>query len=305
VPAVEIRAASGLEGLATWAAVRNVVHPNDPDDPEQMVLVRAAEPDHVNLIAYLDGTPAGAALLTGDPYSLEQDEQYVEVAVLPDARCRGVGTALLSDLSRRARALGKSGLLCTAIEGDTASTTFLERRGFVETLRTEHWTLDLAEARSPTQPDGVEITTLLQRPQSVAGMYAVAHVTAPELGGYLARQADSLHDWHAYELGGSALLLDLTAIACAGEEVVGYSTLRRIGSGDRVEVRTLCVLPEWRRRGIARALVLTQAVGARDQGFATMQMLLRTPAGAALAADLGLAPESVVIDYRGPLLDDA
>jgi GNAT superfamily N-acetyltransferase len=302
---VDIRLASGLEGLTSWAAVRNVVHPNDPDDPEQMVLVRAAEPHHVNLIAYLDGAPAGAGLLTGDPLSLEQEEQYVEVAVLPDARCRGVGTALLTELSRRARGFGKSGLLCTATAGDTAATDFLERRGFVETLRTEHWTLDLAAASSPAELDGVEITTLLRRPQSVAGMYAVAHVTAPELGGHVARQAESLHDWHAYELGDSALLLDLTTVACAGDEVVGYSTLRRVGNDELVQVRALSVLPEWRRRGIARALVLTQAVGAREQGYATMQMLLRTPAAAALAGELGFVPDSVVIDYRGPLLDDA
>jgi GNAT superfamily N-acetyltransferase len=304
VSTVDVRAVSGLEGLSTWAAVRNVVHPNDPDDPEQMVLVRAAEPDHLNLIAYLDGAPAGVGLLTGDPFTRDHEDQYVEVAVLPDARGRGVGTALLGELSRRARALGKSGLMCAAAADDSVSNAFLERRGFVETVRTEHWTLDLAMARAPTEPDGIEITTLLARPGSVAGMYAVANRTAPELGGYLARQAESLHDWHAYELGGAALLLDLTTVACAADEVVGYSTLRRVGS-DRVEVRTLSVLPPWRRRGIARALVLTQAVGAREQGFATMQMLLRTPAGAALAADLGLVPESVVIDYRGPLLDDA
>jgi mycothiol synthase len=285
--------------------VRNAVHPNDPDDPEQMVLVRAAEPDHVNLVAYLDGAPAGAGLLTGDPLSLEQDEQYVEVAVLPDSRCRGVGTALFAELSRRARALGKSSLLCTATADDTASTAYLERRGFVETERTEHWMLDLATAQSPTEPEGVEITTLLERPQSVAGMYTVAHVTAPELGGHVARQAESLHDWHVYELGGSALMLDLTTVACAGDEVVGYSMLRRVGNGERVEIRTLSVLPRWRRRGIARSLVLTQAVRAREQGCTTMQMLLRTPAATALAADLGFVPDSTVIDYRGPLLDDA
>lgn len=175
----------------------------------------------------------------------------------------------------------------------------------METVRTEQWILDVSPASSPFQPEGTEITTLLDRPGSVSGMFAVAHVTAPEIGGHVARQAETLHDWHAYELGGSALLLDLTTVAYAGDEVVGYATLRRAGIGDRVELRTLCVLPEWRRRGIARALVLTQAVGARKQGYTTMQMLLRTPAAAALAAGLGFVPESVVIDYRGPLLDDA
>ncbi len=302
---VDIRPVSGVEGLAQWAAVRNVVHPNDPDDPEQMVLVRAAEPEHLNLIAYLDDEPVGAALLTADPLTQEADEQYVEVSVLPAARGQGVGTALFEDLSRRARRLGKSALLCTATVGDATSTSFLERRGFVEGERLEHWTLDLSEAVEPTEPEGVTITTILERPDTLAGMYEVARQTAPELGGHLARQAESLPDWHAYELGGSALVVELTSVACAGDEVVGFSTLRRVGDGDRAETRSVSVLPSWRRRGVARALVLTQAHGARARGYRTLQMLLRTPAAAALAVDLGFRPEAITVDYRGPLLDDA
>ena len=304
--AVEIHSVSGLEGLRRWAAVRNVVHPHDPDDAEQMVLVRAAEPDHVNLIAYVDGTPAGVGLLSGDPLTRDSDEQYVEVAVVPDARGLGVGSALFRQLSQQARALGKSSLLCTATVGDTTSTAFLERHGFVEVERVEMWTLDLDGElpTTPLVPEGVDIASLLERPASISTMYDVACATAPELGGHLARQSESLHDWHAYELGGS-LALDLTLMAAAGDDVVGFSTLRRVGEGERVEIRTLRVLAEWRRRGIARALVLTQAHGARAQGAATMQMLLRTTAAVGLAADLGFRPESVSVDYRGPLFDDA
>ena len=304
--AVEIHSVSGLEGLRRWAELRNIVHPHDPDDAEQMVLVRAAEPEHVNLIAYVDGAPAGVGMLAGDPVTRESDEQYVEVAVVPDARGRGVGSALFRQLSQQARALGKSSLLCTATAGDTPSTAFLERHGFVEIERMETWTLDLTAElpAKPPPPDGIEIASLLQRPLAIGSMYDVACTTAPELGGHVARQAESLHDWHVYELGG-ALLLDLTMFAASGDDVVGFSTLRRVGEGERVEIRTLRVLSEWRRRGIARALVLTQAHGARAQGAVTMQMLLRTPAAVALAADLGFGPESVMVDYRGPLFDDA
>jgi GNAT superfamily N-acetyltransferase len=306
VTAVEIHSVSGLDGLRRWAAVRNVVHPHDPDDAEQMVLVRAAEPDHVNLIAYVDGAAAGVGLLSGDPLTRDSDEQYVEVAVVPEARGRGVGSALFRQLSQQARALGKSSLLCTATAGDATSTAFLARHSFVEIERMEMWTLDLSGElpTTPPPPEGVELASLLERPAALASMYDVACATAPELGGHLARQAESLHDWHAYELGGS-LVLDLTVVAAEGEDVVGFSTLRRVGEGERVEVRTLRVLSEWRRRGIARALVLTQAHGARAQGAATMQMLLRTTAAVRLAADLGFRPESVSVDYRGPLFDDA
>jgi GNAT superfamily N-acetyltransferase len=149
------------------------------------------------------------------------------------------------------------------------------------------------------------LTSLLERPSVLAGMYDVARTTAPELGGHFARLADSLHDWHAYELGGSALMLDLTMVACDGDQVVGFSSLRRVGTGDRVEARTVCVLPLWRRRGVARALVLTQARGARAQGCEALQAVLRTPAGVAFAGALGFAPEFVDVDYDGPLLDNA
>lgn len=302
--ALEVRPVSGIDELRRWVGVRNAVHPDDPDDAEQKVLLHAAETTHVDLIAYLEGAPAGVGMLAGDPISADAAEQYVVVAVLPEHRRHGVGGALLAELSRRARELGKTGLFCTARVDDAASVGFLERRGFVEGEHEERWSLDLVEPlRDPIAPAGVAITSLLDRPDALSGMYEVAKATASERGGFFTRQVDSLHDWHVYELGDSTLVLDLTTIALAGDEVVGFSTLRRVAGGDVAEARTIVVLPEWRRQGVASALVLTQAQGARAAGARRLLAVLRTPDAARFAAELGFEPESVTADYHGPLLD--
>jgi len=62
LPILEIHSVSGYDDLARWVRLRNEVEPDEPEDPERMALVRANEPDHLDLIA-LDGEePVGTGL---------------------------------------------------------------------------------------------------------------------------------------------------------------------------------------------------------------------------------------------------
>jgi GNAT superfamily N-acetyltransferase len=302
--AIEIRSVSGIEELERWVAVHNAIRPDDPESTHQKVLIRAEEIDHLDLLAFVDGEPVGTAMVAGDRQSEGSGRPWVEVNVLPGHRGRGVGTALLQAASEHARRRGKIGFECEALADDLHSIAFLQRRGYVECDRFQQHGLDLHPDRAlePQVPDELELAWLVEQPSLVAGMYEVAALTYPELGGYLGRQAETLVEWQVYELGSSNALLELTPVMLAGEQVVGFATVRKLVEDGTAEVRMVCVLTEWRRRGIARALLRAQLTAARDRGFRRLVVWLREGAPAGLYRSLGFEPVAACIVYRGPLV---
>ena len=85
---------------------------------------------------------------------------------------------------------------------------------------------------------------------------------------------------------------------------IGYDA-HRFADGRRLVLGGGAIPAPRGRAGHSEAHVLTHAHGAGDQGAETKHMILRTTAAVGLAADLGFRPESVSVDYRGPLFDDA
>jgi GNAT superfamily N-acetyltransferase len=301
---IEIRSVSGIDELERWVAVHNAIRPDDPESTDQKVLIRAEEIDHVDLLAYVDGEPVGTAMIAGDRESEGSGRPWVEVNVLPSHRGRGVGTALLRAASEHARRRGKLGFECEAFADDLHSIAFLERRGFVEHARFRQYGLDLSPGRAldPEVPSGLELAWLVERPSLVAGMYEVAAATYPELGGYIGRQAETLVEWQVYELGSSNAMLDLTPVMLCGAQVVGFSTARRLVDAGTAELRMVSVRSEWRRRGVARALVQAQLGAARDRGFRRLVVWLCEGGPAGLYRGLGFEPVAACIVFRGPLL---
>ena len=181
---VEIRPVSGYGELERWVAARNEVLTDDPDSAEMMALVRASELEHVDLLAYEDGEILGTGLLGGDPESVESSHPYVEVTVPERHRGRGVGAALLAELSERARRLGKEGLVTESRAHDAYSIAFLERRGFVELGRSAKYVLELSTYEEPeaSQAEGVDVVMLADRPDLLPGMYEVAESHVPRGG---------------------------------------------------------------------------------------------------------------------------
>jgi GNAT superfamily N-acetyltransferase len=300
---VEIRDVSGIEELERWIAVHNAVRADDPANLEQKVLIRAEELEHVDLLAYVDGEPVGIAKLSGDSESVRSGCPWIDVGVLPARRRRGIGSALLEAVSAQARRQGKVALAGEARADDVESIGFLERRGFVESGRFERLELDLGSGGEPegAVPPGLELTWLADRPTLLPGMYEVAAATYPELGGYIGRQAETLVQWQVYELGSGAALLDLTPLALAGGRVIGFATIRGL---DEVtaELRMVCVLPEWRGRGVAGALLEAQLAAARRAGLRRAVTWVRHDQPVGLYRRLGMHPGAAAIEFRGPLV---
>src|ERR687886_775432 len=85
-----------------------------------MALVRARELDRADLLALVDGEPAGTGMLAGDPASVTSSQPYVDVRVREGMRRRGVGTALVRELALHARRLGKDGFECAVLKSAAA-----------------------------------------------------------------------------------------------------------------------------------------------------------------------------------------
>ena len=301
---IEIRPASGFEDLERWVAARNQVVPDDPDDATMIALLRASLLEHVTLLALEDDQVVGTGMLAGDPNSLESDHAYVEVIVPERHRGRGVGSALLSELSERVRRLGKHGLHVDAREGDTYSIGFLERRGFVaQEDPADHVVLELDRLEPPDAlpPDGVSIHWLAERPDLMVAAFEVAAETYPELGGPISKQAATLHEWQLYELADPQIALELTPVAVAGDEAVGFGALRLI-EGRNVGVHRITVVrPAWRRRGVGSAMTRMQVGAAKAASLERLEAWPWTNLQKCLYARLGYHRVGASIDFFGPL----
>jgi len=95
-------------------------------------------PDDVGLVAVDDdGTVLGAIWARPLPATspgygwVADDVPELTMAVLPGARGRGVGSALLAGLLDRVRALGRSAVSLSVEDGNTAARALYVRHGFV------------------------------------------------------------------------------------------------------------------------------------------------------------------------------
>jgi GNAT superfamily N-acetyltransferase len=301
---IEIRPASGFEDLERWVATRNEVVPDDPDDATMIALLRASLLEHVTLLALEEGRVVGTGMLAGDPNSLESDHPYVEVIVPERHRGRGVGSALLAELSERVRRLGKHGLHVDAREDDAYSIDFLERRGFVaQEHPADHVVLDLGRLDPPEvfPVEGVSLHWLADRPDLLGSAFQVAAETYPELGGPIAKQAATPHEWQLYELADPQIALELTPIAVADDEAIGFGVVRRIENGKVGVHRITVVRPAWRRRGVGSAMTRMQIAAANVASFERLEAWPWTDLQKRLYASLGYQRVGASIDFFGPL----
>jgi mycothiol synthase len=242
---IEVRVAETDADLKAWARVKRAVLPNETAwTPDQFR--ERARPDRLVLVAELDGEVVGAGLAGN---SEVQGRGFVAPRVHPDARRRGVGTALLRELARHVAALpfDKAGAHVDT-EGDRA---FAERFGFEEIDREVEQVIKLpAELPEAPLPAGIEVVSIADRPELLRESFPLARAE-----GYadLAVDGDvayALEDW----LNEEATLPGGSFVAFHDGRIVGYSGLMRHDNPGVAEDGLTVVAREWRRRGLALAL---------------------------------------------------
>jgi mycothiol synthase len=254
---IEVRRAESDADLEAFISIRRGLLPNESGGTvELMRKDLAANPDRSVYVAELDGEVVGSGLVSlsdlGDRYSLK-------VRVLPGARRRGIGTALLRELVTHAT----GDKIATHLE-EEGSRPFAERFGFRETDRQVEQVKRLRDEPAPSPPpDGIEVVTVAERPALLREAYALASEGYSDMA--LERPASiSLDTWLREN---EAILAAGSFVALDRGEIVGYSGLVQHDNPGVAEDGLTVVRRDRRRRGLAMTLKRMELAWAAENGF--------------------------------------
>lgn len=287
-------------------AMSIVLHLANPDLPptagnaEGIRHNRDSNPDLTYFVARLDGEPAGC----GYAELVDASWLVAQTDVVPGLRGRGVGTGLLAEISRVASANRRTELQGGLRESDAESRAYFERRGYLQVGGEQAVALDVAqhEPLPVDPPPGISIVSRKERPELDRAMYEVALEAEQDIPDAIPDRSYEI--WRSRELDRPSRDPELTFLALAGEEVVGYAGLDDFGA-DAFHGLT-AVKRAWRRQGVATALKRSQIAVANERGFKRLvtESEERNTPMRRLNEKLGYRPEpslSTVV-LRGPLL---
>jgi GNAT superfamily N-acetyltransferase len=256
-----------------------------------------ARPELTFLVARLGGEPVARAFLQiGDA---RHANAHAEVVV--SLRRRGIGSAVLGELSRRVAERDRQELQIELWEDDADSRRYFERRGYRVIGGERAVVLDLRTHDPGTvePPAGIQIVE--RRPEHVEGSFEVARQAGEDIPG---SQVPTFEEFRALDVDRPSLRPELCFVALAGGEVVGYAILNDFGR--ECHHGLTAVRRDWRQRGVATALKRTQMARAKELGYDRLvtESEERNDPMRSLNLKLGYVPDpspSTVV-CRGPLL---
>lgn len=264
--AIRIEPPERDDQVEAWAEILGEVEGLRMDVDE---LRHSFEQDRESLwgLAYLDGKPAGLAV--GRRSSLP-GSLYGAARVRPELRKRGVGSALLEAIVSHARALDATEIWGRIRADDADTIAFLEHRGFREVGREWDVVLDLTKVPpvATAPPPGIELVSFAERPDLIPAVFAVDNEVSVDVPAHAQHEPMSYEHWARENIEGPGAFPEACFVALEGDEVVGYTALRRYGAESvEAENRLTAVRRQWRRRGIATALKRAQIEAARAAGI--------------------------------------
>ena len=256
---ISVRTAETDADLEAWRRVRLAVLPNERTASVEEMR-RGQTPEDLLLIAKLDGELAGSGIARRSDSGARG---FAAPRVLPAARRRGVGTALLRGLADHLVALGFTEV-GSGVE-DQGSLEFAQRFGFEEVDRHVEQVRSIADERWPDLPDGVEIVSLAERPDLFRRTYHELALEAFEDFAVDEPLQISLDAWEREWVNWP----EGSFVALAGDELVGCAGLVRDDDHpQRAENSLTAVRRDWRRRGLASTLKRATLAWAAENGIA-------------------------------------
>jgi GNAT superfamily N-acetyltransferase len=289
---IQVRPAESDADLEAWRRVRIAVVPNERAQTVDEMR-EALTPAQLYLLAELDGRVAGSGVAGRSDLA---GQGFVSARVLPEARRRGVGTALLRKLADHVERLGfdRAG----AMLDDTESLSFAERFGFSEVDRDVEQVRSIGHEPWPEPPPGIEVVPLAERLELFERAYGELALAAFE-DFALDRPieislADWKREWQVWPEGSFFALADGALVGMAG-------LVRDDDHPQRAENSLSAVRPDWRRRGIASLLKRTVLAWAAENGLREVYTWTQNGNAAMRAVNesLGYETRSVAIRVRG------
>lgn len=255
---ITIRGVESDADHEAWRQVHLAVLPNERAASIEEIR-RSARPDQVLLLAELDGVLAGSGIAKTSDLG---GAGFLAPRVRPEARRRGVGSALLHRLAEHVASLGFG--VAGAEVDDAGSLAFAERFGFGEVDRQVEQVRVVGAEPFPPVPDGVEIVSVADRPELWRATYERVATHAFEDMAVISPLQVSLELWEQEWISDPAAMF----VALAGGEVIGCAGLiPDTDRQDRAELALTAVRREWRGRGIASTLKRWTHAWAAEQGM--------------------------------------
>jgi mycothiol synthase len=246
-----------------------------------------------------EDAPLGYGEIYHEPSRFDPRRYFVRLAVDPRLRRQGIGAAMWTQL--RAELDERSAkIACLWADDGTACREFIVRRGFIEVVRSYEQVvalatapLQLAAAEEAVRGQGIRVETLSELRarrgdealQRIHELYTASRVDQPTLGKVTARPFE---DWRREVFDELHGLPDAYFVASDGERLIGCSAVHATGE-DVLRILITGVLPEYRRRGIARLLKLRVHAWARAHGYREIHTSTANVAVVALNTALGYA----------------
>ncbi len=255
--------------VETWVELRNAVDPQLPVDGDGVRRMRRREPTARHLLARLNGEAIGAGVAYEQGDLRGTDVAVAFFGVVAPRRGQGAGTALYRAVSEHAEAIGKTRLQVDLWEDEHDGVRFLERRGFEEVERFARVRLDLAGADAPSDAPsaGVELVTLAGHTDLAESMYETALEAYADMPSTDPIEV-SFEDFRGWEVERPSLRGDLSFLAVAGGEVIGFGTIDM--HGDEGFNSLTAVRRAWRHRGVATAIKSAQIRAAKEAGLPSL-----------------------------------
>ncbi|RGC67095.1 putative acetyltransferase [Micromonospora sp. MW-13] len=255
----------------TGAAVEvlRVTQPHLVATPElirwQVSGVRAAERFGA-LVAEVDGVPVGLARTGLLSESAEPGLGFVNLAVRPERRGRGAGSALLATAERRLAGLGVRTAYATVADVP-ADLAFAGRRGYRPGRRSRLLVRDLAAPLppAPVPARGVRVLSAADLPDP-RPLYAADLDAARDEPGEVGMDEIGYADWLVAYWDRPDLDRALTTVAVVDGEVAAFTVALTDGRG-RYQCGMTGTRRACRRRGLARLVKHTALTRARAAGF--------------------------------------
>jgi len=280
--------------LRPLASVRIAILPNERCDSIED-LRRGATAETLYVVAFDDGELVGS----GSAGRSDLGGGALAPRVLPEARRRGYGTALLRELVAHCTGVGHES--AGSLVDDEGSLAFAERFGFRETGRQVEQVREIrAHEPRPRVPDGVTVASLAERPDLFRRAYdelalqAFEDMPTPTTVSITPEIWE--REWVSWPEG--------SFVALAGDELVGCAGLiRDVDRPRRAENSLTAVRRDWRGRGLARALKETVIAWASANGLTELYTWTQTGNENMRAVNekLGYVTRDVAISVRAPL----
>ncbi|MGI9187809.1 MAG: GNAT family N-acetyltransferase [Gaiellales bacterium] len=292
------------DGLAVVSDLLFATQPEWVRSPELMLAQRQLDPDMRRVIARLDGVPIGVGTVGRIwVYPPEYPVLWSELGVLSEHRRKGVGSALLTWASGVCREKGKAELNVPCSDGRPDGVAFLRNRGFTEYDRMACVELPLVGRSAPEfrLPDGVELTSLAERPELRASAYEAAVEIFAALPDPDPVEAGTFEEWRVRDVDVPNGPLDGYLLAVVDDAVVGYCRLLLQERGRSVGHMMTGTRRAWQGRGIAQALK-SAAIGwalAAGAERMTTENAVGNEAMRAINRKLGFVPAPDFVELRG------